>query len=358
VSVASPHLARLGAVSRPAGGAAVAEARTYCAAVLRDLGFTTGERAFTYSAFAGGYATPLAGLLIVPFAAALALAPRSWIAAVAAVLVLAIGNVVARYVARQGVLDLPFARRRGVNLEAVRGAGGEEPRVWLVAHIDSKWQPVAMLSRVAGVIATTMALTGLILLDVVPVVLPAALTWMLFGLACLGAIPLVLSYVGARNHGTLDNASGVAAVLEAAAAIPLSARVGVLISDAEELALAGARAWARSRAPSVALNCDSVDDAGSLVVMYSGSRPARLVSLLTAASAAIGERTRVLRLIPGILTDHVALADAGWETVTLSRGDLRTLQRIHTSRDSLASMRGTGIASAAQVLARTATELG
>jgi hypothetical protein len=67
---------------------------------------------------------------------------------------------------------------------------------------------------------------------------------------------------------------------------------------------------------------------------------------------------RVLRLIPGILTDHVALADAGWETLTLSRGTLRTLRRIHTSRDSLEFMRGTGIASAARVLAHTATELG
>jgi Zn-dependent M28 family amino/carboxypeptidase len=168
----------------------------------------------------------------------------------------------------------------------------------------------------------------------------------------------MLSYVGHRNHGTVDNASGVAAVLEAAAAIPPTARVGVLVTDAEELALAGSRAWARSRAPCVALNCDTVDDPGPLVVMYSRRRPARLLSLLTAAAAAAGERIRVLRLIPGILTDHVALADAGWETVTLSRGDLRTLRRVHTSRDSLDSMRGTGITSAARVLARTATELG
>src|SRR5207237_632275 len=144
------------------------------------------------------------------------------------------------------------------------------------------------------------------------------LTSVLFALACLGAIPLMLSYVGARNHGTVDNASGVAAVLEAAAAVPFSARVGVLITDAEELALAGARAWAGSRAPSVALNCDSVDDHGALVAMYTGRRPARLVSLLETAASANAEPIRILRLIPGILTDHVALADAGWETVTLS----------------------------------------
>jgi Zn-dependent M28 family amino/carboxypeptidase len=208
------------------------------------------------------------------------------------------------------------------------------------------------------VLATTIAFSGLILLAAVQGAVSPGWTWSLFGLACAGAIPLMLSYVGARNHGAVDNASGVAAVLEAAAAIPASARVGVLITDAEELALAGARAWARSHAPSIALNCDSVDDDGSLVVMYSGARPARLVSLVAAAARSTGEPVRVLRLIPGILTDHVALADAGWETLTLSRGTLRTLRRIHTSRDSLEFMRGTGIASAARVLAHTATELG
>ncbi|HEX8942244.1 MAG TPA: M28 family peptidase [Gemmatimonadaceae bacterium] len=356
MSVASPHLARLGAVSRPAGGAAVAESRAYCDSVLRGLGFTTSERAFEYSAVAGAYAMPLAGLLIVPFVGALALVPRSRVTAIVAVLVLVAVNLVARWITRRGVLTLPFARRRGINLEAVRGA--DEPRVWLVAHVDSKWQPVAMLARVGGVVATAVGLTGLIAFHAIPGQLSARWAWVLFGLACLGAIPLMLSYVGARNHGTVDNASGVAAVLEAAAMIPSSARVGVLITDAEELALAGARAWAQTRASAIALNCDSVDDIGALVVMFSDSRPARLVSLLSQAASAAGDSVRVLRLIPGILTDHVALADAGWETVTLSRGNLRTLQRIHTSRDSLASMRGTGIASAARVLARTATELG
>ena len=75
--VASPHLARLGAVSRPAGSATTAEARGYCATVLRDLGFTTTEHAFEYSRFAGAYATPLAGLMIVALAAVLASPPRS-----------------------------------------------------------------------------------------------------------------------------------------------------------------------------------------------------------------------------------------------------------------------------------------
>ena len=65
-----------------------------------------------------------------------------------------------------------------------------------------------------------------------------------------------------------------------------------------------------------------------------------------------------MRLIPGVLTDSVALADAGWETLTLSRGNFRTLQRVHTSRDTLAQLEGNSIDVAARILADTATELG
>ena len=92
--------------------------------------------------------------------------------------------------------------------------------------------------------------------------------------------------------------------------------------------------------------------------MYSGARPSRLLEAFDRAARADGERLRVIRLIPGILTDHVPLASAGWATATLSRGTARTLQRIHTSRDTLATMRGTGIPGAARLLARVAADLG
>jgi hypothetical protein len=259
--------------------------------------------------------------------------------------------LLARVTGPRAVLDGPLMRRAGVNLQAVRGT--DTPRVWLVAHVDSKWQPVSMIVRVAGVVTLGVGLVALAIAAVVrPNVAPIAL-----GLIGLGAIPLVLSVVGDGNHGTLDNASGAATVLEAAALVPPDLALGVLITDAEELALAGARAWARSTEPTVALNCDSVDDVGPLVVMYTRAKPAHLAEALDTAAVKAGESLRTLRLIPGILTDSVALADAGWQAVTLSRGTIRTLQRIHTARDTLAGMRGTGIAGAARVLALAATEL-
>ena len=351
MDTASAHLARLGARSRPTGGAAVADARAYCAATLRGLGFSVREHSFEYSAFPGAYAAPAFGLAI-PTLATLSFATRhtpfAWIAV--AIAIVAIWLLI-RFTGSWAVLDGPLMRRTGVNLAAVRGS--ERPRVWLVAHLDSKWQPVSMITRVAGVLTLGV---GLVALAITAAVRPNAAPLAL-GLIGVGAIPLVLSVVGDGNDGTLDNASGVAAVLEAVSLLAPDLPLGVLIADAEELALAGARAWARSSAPAIALNCDSVDDAGSLVVMYTRTKPARLTQALGAAAVSAGEPLRTLRLIPGILTDSVALADAGWQSVTLSRGTIRTLQRIHTARDTLSGMRGAGIAGAARVLAGAATEL-
>lgn len=369
----SRHLEPLGSRSRPTwagvparADAGIRSAREYCIGVLRQAGFETSERPFEYSAFAGSLGAPVAGVIIGLTAIVLYLSRGETALTLGALVALLACLGVLGHAGREGVIHFPVMRRRGLNLEAVRGAD-HAPALWLVAHLDSKWQPVSMYARVAGVIGSAAGIAALAVLalaqgprgpgriDVVGATV-LMLTW-------LASAPLVLSIVGDRNHGTLDNASGVAAVLEAAESLPLEANVGVLITDAEELALAGARVWVREWSPErgkrVALNCDSVDDHGPLVLMYTRKAPGRLIEAVTRAARAGGETLspRILRLLPGILTDSVALADAGWETLTLSRGTLRTLKRIHTSRDTLQTMRGTGIAGAARALAGAAREL-
>ncbi len=350
------HLAMLGGAARPTGGPRAADARNYCRIVLGDAGFDNIEIEFKYSNAAGVWATPAAGVVAALVGIGLYLGRRSPTLTALSIGVLFVTFVLLAYVGGRGVLDFPAGRRTGVNLEARRG--GEEPLVWLVAHIDSKWQPISMITRVFGVIVTVAGLVALLAMALLRTPGHEALAASLLIITWLGSVPLMLSVVGQKNHGTLDNASGVAAVLEAADQIPRTARVGVLITDAEELGLAGARAWARGRAPAIALNCDSVDDGGRITVMYSSPAPNALIGGVRRAAADVHEPLRVIRLIPGILTDHVPLAAAGWKTLTLSRGDARTLGRIHTSRDTLEHMRGTGIASMARILARTATELG
>ena len=59
----------------------------------------------------------------------------------------------------------------------------------------------------------------------------------------------------------------------------------------------------------------------------------------------------------GLLLDSVALSDSGWRSVTVSRGSLASLRRVHTRNDSLEHLRGDGISRTARVLARAAEAL-
>src|SRR6476620_11933882 len=54
-----------------------------------------------------------------------------------------------RWLGRSGVLDLPFARARSTNLVATRGA----PTFSLVAHLDSKSQPIPIGVRAIAITA-------------------------------------------------------------------------------------------------------------------------------------------------------------------------------------------------------------
>ena len=67
---------------------------------------------------------------------------------------------------------------------------------------------------------------------------------------------------------------------------------------------------------------------------------------------------RLRGMIPGILADNIAFTDAGWESFTLSRGNIGTLACVHTSRDVPDRIQGTGIAKAAVLIAAIAKELG
>ena len=353
------HLEAIAREPRPAGGPAEARAREYCARALRDAGFEVGEEPFTYSAFPGRWATPLFGLFsLVVLLAAIAFAqggdPWRGLAVLAlGALAMAFGGV---WLARHGVSRLPLMRRSGVNLVARRG--GSEPRVWLMAHLDSKSQPVPMLLRAGGITVTALVwLATLSLLSAQGTGLTGRgwVAW-LAGAGIVSAVPIAASLVGARSPGAVDDASGVVTVLLAAQADP-ALPLGVVLTSAEELGLAGARGWAMAHQAATAINCDGVDDAGALAAMYSGPAPRRLLEGFARAAERAGVAARSHRVLPGVLVDAVALADAGWEVITISRGTVSTLRRIHTAADSLETMTGSGIPDAAHVMTTLAREL-
>lgn len=345
---------------REAGGEAETRARACCAEYLRAAGFEVSEEPFDYSAFPGRWGTPVGGVVALALLVSAGVVGRSG-AGVLAILILTLGAALlgglALWLARAGVLAFPFARRRSVNLVARRRGGPDaEPRVWLLAHLDSKSQPVPILVRAAGITVLGIVWIAELVLAIVQAASGGGGTggaWLaLTAMATVAAIPVIATTVGARSPGALDNATGVASVL-AAVEEAQGTHFGVCLTSAEELGLAGARAWVQRRphgAPVVAINCDSVDDRGTVTCMYSGSRPHALVASALAAGNRAGVAIRAHRLLPGVLTDGVALADAGLAVVTLSKGGARTLARIHTVLDRPDRLTGTGMDEVARVI--------
>lgn len=382
-------ISRLAASPRFAGSEAEADALAYCSEILTRSGYSVSLSSFEYSELPARWGPPVAAVALAAntiVAGHLALSHHSPGTAVATAIVgLAIVAMAGRRLLRSGTLGLPVARSGSRNLIATSAAAAEksDPGLWIVAHIDSKSQTIPMLLRVASVVAFAVCFAALLAvlmtatlmgregatmqeMEMAHNLLHLALKFSLA--AGVSLLPVMLCFIGNSSNGAVDNASGLAAVLLAAELLRKHGNFGLLITSAEELGLAGARAFARDRVPAIAINCDTIDDQGKFVFMASGARSKRLGDAIDRAVTRLGiggagnarggtVSNRVRPMIPGILADNIALTDAGWESVTISRGNLGTLARVHTSRDRADAIGGSGVAQAAPLLAAIIEEL-
>jgi hypothetical protein len=345
---------------RFAGGSGEARARIICREELERAGFHCRPLPFDYSQWPARWGPPLSAALqaaTIIITARIALESDPLSALVTGGALIAALFLVDAYARRRWITNFPAQRARSVNLEATRGT----PKVWFVAHLDSKSQTVPMLVRIAGSVAlaavVALTLAGL-LISLIGVQVSGGI-WRALELAAIAAaIPGVSCFVRNDSMGAVDNASGVVAAILASQSAVSPRDLGILITSAEELGLAGARAWAEA-APKggLFLNCDTVDDTGDWRCMHSGGRPQRITNATVSVADRLRTPIRVTRLIPGILADNMAFADRGMQAVTLSRGTLSTLARIHTRRDTSNGLTGRGSAEASILLSALAKEL-
>jgi len=227
----------------------------------------------------------------------------------------------------------------GINLIGQRAVGPSgRPAVWLVAHYDSKGQPISMAVRLLGAAAL---LAGVLLL---PLVLVAGLA-----LLVVGVIIASQNRVTDKSPGALDNATAVVTVLMTLDQLSGTSSVGAIFPDAEEYGLVGARALATERpellADTAIINLDGVDDVGGTTVF--AHRPGPVGDAVARSLGA--SRWRWLPVV----VDGIALARGGArECVTILKGNLDTMRVVHTPRDSAARLRLDGAASVAAGLAR------
>lgn len=354
-------LEKIASDSRFAGSESEARARKLCATLLAENGLEVSEEPFTFSEFPARLGVPIVALILAVFA--LGTMPvyhhhgggRSalWLFALGLVLVLSLS----RWLARTGTMRSGRMRSRSVNLVATRGA----PSVWLVAHLDSKSQTIPMLVRIASILAA--AVLSVVLTGVLVETVWSGGQHGVFALSVAGGalalvlLPLMVCFTADHSLGAVDNASGVTAVILAARALSTQPNFGVIITSAEELGLAGARAFTEAHADrAIALNCDTIDDPGEFRCMARGAGGAAAAAVGRAAAGLL-LNVQMKGMLPGILADSIAFDDAGWDSVTLSRGNIATLARVHTTSDTRERLNGTGIAKAARLLAATVEEL-
>jgi peptidase M28-like protein len=229
----------------------------------------------------------------------------------------------------------------GINLIAHRPSGRQtvRPSVWLVAHYDSKGQPVSMLVRLIGFLSLVIGLVWLPLgggstLPIVPL--------------ALGFSILLHNRVTDKSPGAVDNATALVAVFMALDQLPRDAAVGVVFPDAEEYGLVGARALARDHAPLFAdaalINLDGLDDTGRPTALL--HRPGRIG--IAVADALQARRARWLPVI----VDGIALARVARECVSILKGNAQTMAIVHTPHDTAARVTLDGAASVEAGLAR------
>jgi hypothetical protein len=254
-----------------------------------------------------------------------------------------------RFVGRSPLYRWGRALLAGVNVIAVR----PQARVatWLVAHYDSKGQPLSMAARLGAAALAGLGAVELLgfmvrgLLGPAHVGVPDVLLGAAGGLGLL--LLLGTSRATDRSAGAVDNGTGVVAVLATVDALPPEAGVGVIFPDAEEYGLVGSRALVRERAHLLAntsiVNFDGIDDRGPTIALVHRRGPAteRVVAGLGARRA---------RWLP-VLVDGIVLGRAARESVTVMRGDWRTACRVHSPRDTAARLTLAGVGSVARAVA-------
>ena len=230
----------------------------------------------------------------------------------------------------------------GVNLIGrPSGLTAGRPKTWLVAHYDSKGQPISMWVRLAGFTLLVLGVLAFLLSWIAAVVLLGV------GLAILSQ-----NRVSDNSPGALDNASAVITVLMAIDQVPRDAAIGIVFPDAEEYGLAGARALVAERPElfrnAAIINLDGIDDIGGITAF--AHRPGPIGDAVARALAA--SRWRWLPVV----VDGIVLARVARECVTILKGNIKSMEAVHTPRDTTARLRLDGAAQVAAGLARVLRE--
>lgn len=361
-SDASELRAQIEALAQPrlTGSEGAAEVEALLRARFEELGYDVDELDFSFSTWPGRFGLPISGAIL-----AIAGGVGAWLlsdglpTAALAVLIPGLLLALAPLIFLTPLLSgLPWGRVETSNLLFKRP--DTRPSWIIMAHRDTKSQLVPTLVRIAAVVLGVAGWLALVVLSILwltgpPLTFATGATVAGIGVVLAGLL-LALSWAGNASPGALDNASGLAALLAVARRTADTGDVAFLLTDGEEMGLAGARDVV-GRLPRVqgVINVDGLDDDGVLYLAEGagwrrqGSAPQLVAALLTAGRA-LDLPVQRKRLPRALQVDHLPLVSAGIPSLTLLKGRWSALMRVHRPSDNAGRLQGTGAADGATLL--------
>lgn len=350
---AARHAIRVLSRPRMTGSPGAVEVEVLLRGAFEEQGYEVQELPFQFSVWPGRFGVPALGAvtLLGLGAATYALASgRPGTALIALACVALLAGLAAAF-ARRAITDLPWGRVEGKNLLAHRP--GARPRYLIVAHRDSKSQPISTFLRITALVLVGFAWCALLTVaaigsyDTTLISLPLVLSAGVLGGA--GGALLASSVAGNASAGALDNATGLVALLGIARRQRDYGDVAFLVTDGEELGLAGAWDAARRLPPlEGVINLDGLDDYGDFRIterigpMQRRVLAPHLAAALLASAASLGVEAERRDLPLGIMVDHIPFGRAGFPALTLLRGTARSLFRVHRRSDTPDRLTGIG----------------
>jgi hypothetical protein len=325
---------------------------------FESLGYTVKDHDFTFNPWTGRFGVTIAGVVLL-IGSLIAAATLNYTHPIVSLITLGVTLILCLFVAfgLQRLLDrIGWGHVQGKNL--LISMPNARPHYVLMAHRDSKSQPMPLAFRGPAIVASIIGWSALVVLAILTLVqpVPGKLIVAAGTFAVVASVMLLFSWVENNSPGALDNASGVATLMGVAEAERDNTDVAYLITDAEELGLAGARAIAR-QLPAVygVINFDGIDDRGDFQVVEEFGWPRKKGKAPHLAAALLGAAADLdlpahRRSVPfGILLDHIPIVEAGTPALSVMRGTLASLRRVHRPIDDLGHMTGSGVDSAVQL---------
>lgn len=261
--------------------------------------------------------------------------------------------------------QIPF-REKAANVAAAGGAAvivyNTEGGPIAATLVDPSRIPAVIIGRDDGQRLLDLARAGTVRVRlVVSAIVEQRMTENVIGIKRGTSAPNEVVVVGGHRDsvrvspGANDNASGTAAVLEAArilAQVPTARTIHFIGFGAEEVGLIGSTFYVRSNTASIVgmVNMDMVGRGPAVTAGNANGNPA-LLDIADAAARRLGLTLRRFRFGS---SDHVPFEQAGLPTVFLHTGDD---EAIHSPNDVLDRVSGQLIATAANLAAGIALEV-